>query len=50
MCIGEANKCDAVMPNAADVMAAVTGTRSTFTRADVVEAAASLVPADVIAN
>lgn len=45
--IGEANKCDAVMPNAAEVMAAVTETRSTFTRADVVEAAASLVPADV---
>ena len=45
--IGETNKCDAVMPNAADVMAAVTETRSTFTRADVVEAAAGLVPADV---
>ena len=45
--IGETNKCDAVMPNAVDVMAAVTETRSTFTRADVVEAAAGLVPAGV---
>ncbi|WP_188312172.1 hypothetical protein, partial [Salinarimonas soli] len=43
--IGEANKPDMVMPNAAEVMAAVTETRSTFTRADVVEAAAGLVPA-----
>lgn len=45
--IGEANKHSGVMPNAVDVMAAVTETRSTFTRADVVEAAAGLVPAGV---